>query len=172
MPRIRYCVAMSLDGYIAGPKGEVDWIVHDPGVDFEARFAQFDTFLVGRRTFELMTKPGSPPLPRGSRTFVVSRTLSQTTPSVSVLTEVSPATIGRVKAAATKDIWLFGGSELFRNLLSQGLVDTVEVGIVPILLAEGLPLLPPPARDVRLRLTSHRVYPSGIVSLEYAVIGH
>ena len=145
-------------------------LADDPAVDFEARFAQFDTFLVGRRTFELMTRPGSPPLPRGSKTFVVSRTLSQTSPAVSVLAEISPAAIARVRAAATKDIWLFGGSELFRNLLNQGLVDTVEVGIVPVLLGGGLPFLPPPARDVRLRLTSHRVYPSGLVSLEYAVI--
>jgi len=53
MPRIRYQVAMSLDGYIAGPNGEADWIVMDSEIDFEALFAQFDTFLMGRRTFEV-----------------------------------------------------------------------------------------------------------------------
>ena len=171
MPRIRYCVVMSLDGYLAGPQGEVDWIIRDPAVDFGAQFAQFDTFLVGRRTFELMTTPGSPPLPPGSRVFVVSRTMPQNYPGVSVLSEVSAAEMARVKAAATKDIWLFGGAELFRRLLNQGLVDTVEVGIMPVLLGQGLPLLPPPARQAQLRLTAHRVYPSGIVSLQYAVVG-
>jgi dihydrofolate reductase len=50
--RIRYQVAMSLDGYIAGPKGEADWIVMDPDIDFTALCAQFDTFLMGWRTFE------------------------------------------------------------------------------------------------------------------------
>ena len=54
MKRIRYLVAASLDGYIAGPNGEFDWIVQDPEIDFGAMFAQFDTFLVGRRTFEAM----------------------------------------------------------------------------------------------------------------------
>ena len=112
MPRIRYVVTMSLDGYIAGPQGEVDWIVSEPAVDFGALFAQFDTFLIGRRTFELMSKPGSPPLPPGSKTFVFSRTLENMYPGVSVLAEVSHSVISRIKAEAKKDIWLFGGGEL------------------------------------------------------------
>ena len=53
MRRIRYAVAMSLDGYIAGPKGEADWIIMDPEIDFTGTFEQFDTFLLGRRTFEV-----------------------------------------------------------------------------------------------------------------------
>ncbi len=67
------------------------------------------------------------------------------------------------------DIWLFGGGLLFRNLLDAALVDTVEVAIVPVLLGNGIPLLPPPARRATLSLTGHRVYKSGIVSLAYDV---
>ena len=171
MGRIRYLVTMSLDGYIAGPQGEVDWIVSDPAVDFGALFAQFDTFLVGRRTFEFMNQPGSPPLPSGSKTFVVSRTLQNNHPGVSVLTEVSPSVISRIKAEAKKDIWLFGGGELFRSLLNEASVDTVEVAIVPVLLGKGVQLLPQPARQAQLRLTGQHVFPSGIVSVQYAVVG-
>jgi hypothetical protein len=61
--RVRYQVACSLDGYIAGPRGEFDWIVMDPEIDFEAQFAQFDTLLMGRRTSRLWKegslRPGS-----------------------------------------------------------------------------------------------------------------
>lgn len=53
MRRIRYAVAMGLDGYIAGPDGESDWIIMDPEIDFEALFGSFDTILMGRRTFEV-----------------------------------------------------------------------------------------------------------------------
>jgi dihydrofolate reductase len=53
MRRIRYMVATSLDGYIAGPKGEADWIVPDRDTDFLALFKQFDTVLLGRRTYEM-----------------------------------------------------------------------------------------------------------------------
>ncbi len=74
--RIRYVVAMSLDGYIAGPKGEADWIIMDPGFDFGAMFRQFDTALIGRRTFEGMVRAGSAAMP-GMKTLVFSRTLRQ-----------------------------------------------------------------------------------------------
>lgn len=63
MRRIRYHVAMSLDGYIAGPKGEADWITPDPEVDFAALFNQFDTALLGRRTFEAMVDAGRATIP-------------------------------------------------------------------------------------------------------------
>ncbi|HEY8507005.1 MAG TPA: dihydrofolate reductase family protein, partial [Steroidobacteraceae bacterium] len=71
MRRIRYQVASSLDGYIAGPQGEYDWIVDEPDIDFNEIYRQFDTLLMGRRTFEI--------LPAGSegshRIVVVSHTL-------------------------------------------------------------------------------------------------
>ena len=56
--RLRYQVAMSLDGFIAGPKGEYDWIVMDPSVDFDALYKEFDTVVMGRKTYEMMTAQG------------------------------------------------------------------------------------------------------------------
>lgn len=68
-----------------------------------------------------------------------------------------------------KDIWLFGGSELFNHLLAIKEVDTVEVSIIPVLLGRGIPLLPPPAELTRLKLTDHRIYRSGTLWLAYEV---
>jgi dihydrofolate reductase len=71
-----------------------------------------------------------------------------------------------------KDIWLFGGGDLFRSLLALGLVDTVEVAVIPVLLGGGIPLLPSPAKQAGLTLTGHRVYErTGTVLLEYTVRG-
>ncbi len=171
MRRIRYQVAMSLDGYIAGPEGEADWIIMDPEIDFGALFAQFDTFLIGRRTFERM--PGGGGESAGTKTFVFSRTLRQSDhPKVTIMSDKVEETVAALRAEKSdKDIWLFGGGELFRSLLDAGLVDTVEVAVIPVLLGGGIPLLPPPAQQVSLKLTGHKVYGNtGIISLQYAVV--
>jgi len=169
MRRIRYCVAMSLDGYIAGPNGEADWIIMDPEIDFNALFEQFDTFLVGRRTFELFAHGGSGQAP-GAKTLVFSRTLRQQDyPGVTIVSENAQEVIAGLRAEPGKDIWLFGGGVLFNGLLDAKLVDTVEVAIIPVLLGGGIPLLPPPADQTKLKLTNHKIYKTGIVSLEYAV---
>ena len=76
MRRVRYVVAMSLDGYIAGPNCEADWIIMDPDIDFRALFEQFDTFLLGRRTFEVIGGAAGGGR-QAAQTIVFSRTLRQ-----------------------------------------------------------------------------------------------
>lgn len=169
MRRIRYAVAASLDAYIAGPKGEADWIIMDPAIDFESFFKQFDTVLLGRRTFEAMAREGRAGIP-GMETYVFSRTLRQRDyPDVTILGEQSSETLATLRSKSGKDIWLFGGGSLFHSLLNAGLVDTVEVAIIPVLLGGGIPLLAPPAKQTKLALTGHKVYQTGIVSLEYTI---
>jgi dihydrofolate reductase len=170
MRRIVYSVAMSLDGRIAGPNGEYDWIATDPDIDFKAIFGKFDTLLMGRRTYELVQSQGSPG--RGGMTsFVFSRTLHPADhPKVTVVNDNAEAVLTELRAQPGKDIWLFGGGSLFRGLLDLRQVDAVEVAVVPHLLGAGIPFLEPPARQARLKLTGHKVYPkTGTIKLEYAV---
>ena len=108
----------------------------------------------------------------GVSTVVVSRTLRQEDhPGVSVIAEDVGGALSRLRASQGKDIWLFGGGELFRSLLDLGLVDTIEVGIIPVLLGGGIPLLPAPSNRASLRLVSSRGYKkTGTFMLEYAVL--
>ena len=168
MRKVRLSVAVSLDGYIAGPNGESDWIVMDPDIDFGALMRAFDTVLLGRKSYEATRQYGGLGMP-GMQTYVFSRTLRQADcPGVTVSSNPK-ATIDDLKGADGKDIWLFGGGELFRSLLELRLVDSVELAVIPVLLGDGLPLLPHPSAQTKLRLTNHRIYPkTGTVSLEYA----
>lgn len=172
MRKVAYGGAMSLDGFIAGPNGEYDWIVMDPEIDFGAMMARFDTFLIGRKTFEAMRRMGNaaPPTP-GITNIVFSRTLQPADcPGVTVSDDAA-AVVANLKRAAGKDIALFGGGELFRSLLAAGLVDEVSVSLVPVLLGGGVPLLPPPAGRATLKLRTHRVYKkTGTVGLDYDVV--
>ena len=162
---------MSLDGYIAGPKGEADWIIMDPEIDFKALFSQFDTMLLGRKTFEAVLKQGGAGGMPGLRTYVFSRTLRQTDhPDVTVVAERPMETLKGLKKTSGKDIWLMGGGSLFGSLLEIGMVDTVEVAVIPVVLGVGIPLLPSPAKQATLKLTHTKVYKkTGVVSLAYAV---
>src|SRR5687768_8312367 len=123
MRQVVYSVAMSLDGYIAGPRGEADWIVMDPDIDFNAMFARFDAILMGRRTYETTrTAQGGGGSMLGVESYVISRTLRQADcKGVTVLDDPS-LTVPVLKEQSGKDIWLFGGGVLFRSLLELGLV--------------------------------------------------
>ena len=169
MRRLRYSVAMSLDGFIAGPKGEYDWIVMDPDFDWKALYGQFDTLVMGRRSYDAMRERGMSPRSMGMKAVVVSTTLIPAQHrDVMVVGSNVPETIAALKAEPGKDIWLSGGGVLFRSLLDAGLVDGVDVAVVPVLLGSGVPLLPGGQRN-KLTLIECKARPSGIVMLKYEV---
>ena len=170
--RLRYQVAMSLDGFIAGPKGEYDWIVMDPAIDFAALFKEFDTAVMGRKTYEVVTAQGGNGAMPGLDVVVFSRTLPAAThPGVRIVNDDPREVVAALKAKPGRDIWLYGGGELFRSLLAADLVDTVEPAVIPVLLGSGVPLLPAGA-TTKLVLADQKTLPaSGILALAYSVPG-
>ncbi|MDX1645789.1 MAG: dihydrofolate reductase family protein [Longimicrobiales bacterium] len=186
--RIRYSVAMSLDGFIADRHGGYGWIVEESEIDFETYLEKIDTLVMGRGTYDLARRQSAGlTMFEGFDIHVVSTTLDPA--DVADATLISEDVEGAVRTlkeapddGPTKDIWLFGGGVLFRSLFEAGLVDRVEVAVIPVLLGEGVPVLPGLASDdpttsapeatppaAPLTLHSTETFGSGIVLLKYDV---
>lgn len=171
MRQLRYSVAASLDGYIAGPGGEFDWIVVDPGIDLAEMYARFGGLVMGRRSYEVYQSTGSGEGGAAKMpVYVYSRTLPEGERDGVTFARDAVAHVRRLKEADGKPLWLWGGGELFRQLAEAGLVDGVEVAVIPVLLGGGVPLLPTPGPRLTLQLRAYRVFPkTGTLLLDYDV---
>lgn len=169
MPQIRYSVAASLDGFIAGPNGEYDWIPMDEDIDFAALYAGFGGLLMGRRSYEvsLASGTGGSSMP----TYVYSRSLPEGARDGVTFVHDAVPHVRSLKAAPGKPLWLWGGADLFGALAAAGLVDGVDVAVIPMLLGDGIPLFPSIGQRLTLRLKGHRLYPkTGTLFVEYDVV--
>jgi dihydrofolate reductase len=170
MRHVLYRVAASLDGFIAGPNGEIDWIVPDPTFDFASLYAGVDTVLLGRRTYEMTLTPGALPWPAGWSIYVFSQTLDAAQHAkVRVVSGNIGATVATLRSEPGRDIWLFGGGSLFASLLAARVVDEIEVAVMPVLLGGGTPLVSAGTPRSGLILTRSSTSPIGIVNLQYQV---
>ena len=170
MRALTYSVAASLDGYIAGPQGQVDWLFHDQDYGLSDFMASVDPVLIGQATYDFMVANDFPAYP-GKTNYVFSRTLRpEDHPQVEVVgRDPGPFVQGLKAKVDGAGIWLVGGGVLCRYLLDADLVDNLVVAVHPVLLGGGIPLLP--ARDATtwLHLEDVTPYDTGLVTLSYRV---
>ena len=171
MRQLRYSVAASLDGYIAGPGGEFDWIPVDPDIDFVAMYEGFSGIVMGRRSYDVFVATGGAPGGLSLPTYVYSRTLPEGERDGVVFARDAIAHVRWLKEqSGAKPLWLWGGADLFRALAQARLVDGVDVAVVPVILGNGVSLIGSPGPMVRLTLTGHRIYEkTGTLMLTYDV---
>jgi dihydrofolate reductase len=160
-------VGISLDGYIARLDGGVDFLFIPKDYSMGDFLATVDAAIMGRKTFDVALKMGGF---RGAsmKNYVFSRSQPAGDREGVVFVNKRPAAfIRELRKRPGKNIWLMGGGELAREFLKADLVDELNLGIVPVLLGEGIPLFPSgfPQRD--FTLAENRTYSKGLIGLRY-----
>ena len=171
MCTLRYSVAASLDGFIAGPNGEYDWIPIDPEIDFEAMYAGFGGLVMGRKSYDVFVATGGAPGP-ALPTYVYSRTLPEGERDGVTFVRDAVSHVRSLKAASDgKPLWLWGGGNLCRELAAAGLLDGIDVAVIPVVLGNGLPMMATPGPQLSLKLRTQRLYAqTGTLFLQYDVV--
>ena len=168
MRKVVLGLGISLDGYIARPDGAVDFLFMPKDYSMAPFFATIDTAIMGRKTYDVAKAMGGASYGPKMAMYVCSRTLPSGERDGCTFTSQSPeALVAQLRTRKGKDIWLMGGGELARDFLKADLVDELYLGIVPVLIGEGLPLFPSgfPQRD--FALLENKTFSGGLISLKY-----
>ncbi len=168
MRKIILGLAVSLDGFIEGPNGEYDWCFTDQDYGLSDFFKRIDTIFMGRKSYELaQTMEGENPW-KGMTTYVFSKTLKEVNgENVKLITGDIEKQINALREQPGKDIWMFGGAELLTTFVNNGWIDEYWLSVHPIILGGGKPLFQNIASRKKLKVTDHKVYETGLVSLRY-----
>ena len=174
MPRTHVFCGASLDGFIAGPNDELDWLTGD-SADMPDTFGPFyagiGAVLMGRRTYDIVSGfdewfYGDTPM-----LIATSRALQSTRDSVRAASGSIDTLVADAKRlAGARDVYLDGGA-LIRSALDAGLVDEITVTVIPIVLGRGIPLFAGANRQQRLELAGCRALPGGQVEIKYRALG-
>jgi dihydrofolate reductase len=170
MRKIILGLGISIDGYIARRDGTFDFLFMPK--DFMHEFAAFnasiDTAIMGRKTYDVAKAMGSGGFGQKIRHYVLSRTLPPGERDGLTFVNVSPQKlVDEIRRSKGKNIWLMGGGEIARDFLQADLVDEIHLGIVPVLLGEGLPLFPSGFPQRNFGLMENKSFSRGLISLKY-----
>jgi dihydrofolate reductase len=172
MRTVTYGGACSLDGFITGPGGAMDWLHFSRDVQevLAAYWATIDTVLMGRKTWEVAARSGGAPAMGPSIvTYVFSRTLRQAPPGVQLVADEAGEFVRKLKRRRGKGICVLGGGELARALFQADVIDEVGLNIHPVLLGSGVPAFHDAGRRVPLTLVESRVLEGGCVLATWRV---
>jgi dihydrofolate reductase len=166
-------VAVSLDGYIARKNGTVDWLIRDPEIDLGGYAKRFDVIIAGRKTLDIpegqQGKKGSSSPWGKMECYIFSRTKPPGKRGGTEYVSAPPSElIRRLRERPGKEIWLMGRGELAREFLKEDLVDRMDLGVMPVLLGEGIRLFPEGFPQRNFILEKSQAYKSGIVRASYA----
>ncbi|WP_163853550.1 dihydrofolate reductase family protein [Paenibacillus elgii] len=176
--RIILDLAVTLDGFIEGKNGEVDWCIMDSEMGFNHFLNQIDAIFYGRKSYDLWGQftPEIEPadsekefweLVHSKEKYVFSRTQKGTDNKAVFINDNILEEVNKIKNKPGKDIWLYGGASLITTFINLGLVDEFRLSVHPVVLGEGKPLFVDIKQRLNLKMVNTRTFSSGVVQLIY-----
>jgi dihydrofolate reductase len=170
--RVSVFVGTSVDGFIARPNGDLDWLPAGGGEPhgYDEFMASVEAIVIGRKTFETVLSFETWPYD-GKRVVVLTNRpldLSAARGAVEQMAGPPAEIASRLAADGVQHVYVDGGLTI-QGFLRAGLIDRLVITRVPVLIGEGIPLFGPLRHDVRLEHVMTRQYPSGLVQSEYRV---
>jgi dihydrofolate reductase len=171
-------VAVSADGYIARPDGDVEWLNRLPHADHgtSAFYKAIDTIIMGRKTYDWSLAYAKKEGIKGGMfdtrlvNYVITKGLSEPPmPGVQFVSEPVKAFAGRLRATPGKHIWMMGGGGVIASFLDAGEIDEFDIHVIPTFIGEGIPLVARRHRDIMLKLLATEKFSDGVVRLRYEV---
>ncbi|MED1917627.1 dihydrofolate reductase family protein [Bacillus thuringiensis] len=175
-------LAVTLDGFIEGKNGEVDWCIMDDEMGFVHFLHQIDTILYGRKSYDLWgqftpeiehtdTEKEIWALVHSKEKYVFSKTQKGTDHKAIFINDHILEVVNQLKNMPGKDIWLYGGASLITTFINLGLVDEFRLSVHPVILGEGKPLFIDIKQRMNLSLVNTKTFSSGVVQLIYHLNG-
>jgi dihydrofolate reductase len=170
-PTLLLSLAITLDGFVADAEGGVGWLdpFMSPDLGFEEFMAKVGVLVMGRTTYERVLTFGPWPY-AGKWTVVLTHRPLTSAPEGVEGYGAEPETLtAKLKETTKGTIWHMGGGRSAQPFLDRGLVDELELNLIPVTLGRGVPLFQKDAKALALSVVEHQVYSSGIVRLRYRV---
>jgi dihydrofolate reductase len=159
--------AASLDGYIAGPNHEIDWLFSGGDYGYVAFYNSIDTTISGYNTYKLALTFGSFPYPDKTNYVLSSHHLHEEKTPVEFISENPVGFIKSLKEKPGKAIWLVGGGQINTLMLNAHLIDEMIISIHPIILGKGIALFSGSAGRSYFELTDTISFPDGLLQVTY-----
>lgn len=177
MKKVILNLAVTLDGFIEGPNGEIDWCIMDDDMNFDRFIESIDTIFYGRVSYDAWgnyqpdenTSPAETMMWQGihaKNKFVFSHQSRPDEKATFITTDIVNK-VAEIKKQDGKDIWLYGGANLIKTFIKLGLIDSYKIAVHPVALGSGKPLFENLKNRIGLKLISTNVFKSGVVELTY-----
>ena len=163
--KLKLYIAASMDGYIAGPDGEIDWLEVGGKLDYGYHhfYSSIDTTVMGSSTYKLtLTVEEFPYADKANYVFTRGAPPPDTA-NVRFVSGDIVSFVESLRGLPGKDIWLVGGGQINTVMLNAGLIDEIILTVFPLVLGDGIPLFAPGARRTRFRTTGCESYETGLV---------